>query len=144
MQSRLLKSDGERVFAVVLDPGEEAVDCLTRFAREQRISAASFTAIGAFRDVELGYFMWDRKDYKRIRIDEQVEVLALVGNIALKDDEPKLHPHIVVGKSDGTAHGGHLMQGHVRPTLEVVVEETPAHLHRVFDEQTGLALLRVR
>jgi predicted DNA-binding protein with PD1-like motif len=70
-------------------------------------------------------------------------VLALTGNIALKGDEPKLHPHIVVGKSDGSAHGGHLLGGHVRPTLEVIVTESPVHLHRRSDPETGLALLRL-
>ena len=70
-------------------------------------------------------------------------MLALTGNVALKDGEPKLHPHIVVGKSDGTAHGGHLLEGHVRPTLEVIVTESPAHLQRRSDPETGLALLRL-
>jgi predicted DNA-binding protein with PD1-like motif len=36
-----------------------------------------------------------------------------------------------------------LLEGHVRPTLEVVVTETPAHLHRRFDPDAGLALIRM-
>ena len=62
----------------------------------------------------LGYFDWQTKDYTSIPIVEQVEVLALVGDIALNDGEPKLHPHVVVSKADGTAHGGHLLEAHVR------------------------------
>jgi predicted DNA-binding protein with PD1-like motif len=89
----------------------------------------------------LGYFDWQRKDYRRIAIEEQVEVLNLTGNVALADGKPKLHPHIVVGKADGSAHGGHLLEGHVRPTLEVVVTESPAHLQRRSDPETGLPLL---
>jgi predicted DNA-binding protein with PD1-like motif len=44
--------------------------------------------------------------------------------------DPKLHAHVVVGKSDGTAHGGHLLDAQVRPTLEVVLVEALQHLRR--------------
>ena len=75
---------------------------------------------------------------------EQVEVLSLVGDIALKDNgEPEVHAHVVVGKADGTAHGGHLLEAHVRPTLEVIVVESPIHLQRKFDPETKLALIRL-
>ena len=141
MQVRQISADGERRFAVVLDPGEEAVECLLAFAREHRVTAAAFTGLGAFSDVTLGFFDIERKDYERTRIDEQVEVASLLGNFALKDGEAKLHPHIVVTKRDGSAWGGHLMEGHVRPTLEVIVTESPAHLRRETDPDTGLPLL---
>jgi hypothetical protein len=107
------------------------------------LSAAEFTGIGAFSAAVLGYFDWQRKDYTRIPVDEQVEVLSLTGNIALADGEPKLHPHVVVGKADGSAHGGHLLEAHVRPTLELIVTESPAHLQRRSDPETGLALIRL-
>jgi uncharacterized protein len=78
-----------------------------------------------------------------IAVSEQVEVLSLVGNIAVKGAAPTVHAHVVVGKADGTAHGGHLLEAYVRPTLEVMVEESPQHLKRTFDAVTGLALLDV-
>jgi uncharacterized protein len=68
-------------------------------------------------------------------------VLSLVGDIALKDDGPQVHAHVVLGKADGTAHGGHVLEAHVWPTLEVVLTESPKHLHRKFDPETGLALI---
>jgi uncharacterized protein len=143
MNARVLNENGERTIVLVFDTGDEVVQGLTRWATEQRIADARFAAIGAFKDVVLGYFDWERKDYRRISIGEQVEVLSLVGNIALKDGEPSLHAHVVVGKGDGTAHGGHLLEAHVRPTLEVMVEEAPRHLKRTFDPVTRLALLDV-
>jgi hypothetical protein len=143
MKGKLISEGTQRTFAVVLSTGDEAVQCLTAFAKEQRLLASHFTAIGAFRDCVLGYFDWQRKDYLRIPIDEQVEVLALLGDIALNDAEPKLHPHVVVGKADGTAHGGHLLEAHVRPTLEVIITESPSHLQRRSDPETGLALIRL-
>jgi len=64
-----------------------------------------------------------------------------VGNIVFDNGDPKLHAHIVIGKADGTAHGGHLLEAHVRPILEVILVESPAHLHRKMDKETGLALI---
>jgi predicted DNA-binding protein with PD1-like motif len=68
--------------------------------------------------------------------------MSLMDNIA-QDDKgyPKLHAHVVVGKPDGTAHGGHLLDGYVRPTLEVVVVEAAQHLRRTMRSEFGLALL---
>jgi len=143
MKSKLLdEDDGRRAFVLVFDSGDEVIAGLLDFARAQHLDASQVTAIGALRDVTLGYWDWDTKQYRRIPIREQVEVLSLVGNITLgPDGSPRVHAHIVVGKSDGTAHGGHLLEGHVRPTLEVVLNESPAQLRRRTDAKTGLALI---
>jgi predicted DNA-binding protein with PD1-like motif len=143
MKSKLINEAPQRTFAVVFDKGDEVLENLQAFAREHGLSAAEFTGLGALSDAVLGYFDWQKKDYVRIPIDEQVEVLNLTGNVALADGGPKLHPHIVLGKADGTAYGGHLLEGHVRPTLEVIVTESPKHLERRSDAETGLALLRL-
>jgi predicted DNA-binding protein with PD1-like motif len=142
MKSKLIHDqDGERTFAVVFDRGEEALAGLRAFAGEQNLTAARFTAIGAFSDVLLGFFDLERKEYHKIPIREQVELLSLIGDVAQHHGKPKVHAHVVVGKRDGTAHGGHLLEAHVRPTLEVMVVQAPSHLQRAIDEETGLALL---
>jgi hypothetical protein len=142
MKTALLhENEGLRTFAMVLATGDEAVRALTGFATEHRVKATQFTAIGAFSRVVVAYFDWAAREYKHIPIDEQVEVLSLVGDITLEGDAPKIHAHVVLGKADATAHGGHLIEGHVRPTLEVVLTETPRHLHRRFDRASGLNLI---
>ncbi|MGH7266746.1 MAG: PPC domain-containing DNA-binding protein [Candidatus Rokuibacteriota bacterium] len=141
MKSKLLNDHGGKTFALVFDSGDEVIAGLTRFAEEHGLSASHFTAIGAFSDVTLGYFERQRKDYRKIPVREQVEVLSLVGDVALKDGHPKVHAHAVIGKADGTAHGGHLLEAHVWPTLEVVLIESPRHLRRRMDETSGLALI---
>lgn len=131
----------ERTFALVFDTGDEVIAGLTAFAKDRRLTACHLTAIGAFSDLTVGFFDWEAKDYTKIPIREQVEVLSLVGDIALKEGQPTLHVHVVVGKSDGTAHGGHLMEAHVRPTLEVILVESPSFLQRTHDSDSGLALI---
>jgi hypothetical protein len=141
MKAKLINEMGEKTYAIVFDKGDEVVEGLLSFAREEKVQASHFTAIGALSDVTLGYFNWTKKTFDKISIQEQVEVLSLVGNIVFDNGNPKLHAHVVIGKSNGTAHGGHLMEGHVRPILEVILVEVPSHLHRKIDKETGLALI---
>ena len=135
------EANGQKTFALVFDKGDELVAGITHFAKENRLDAASLTAIGACSDATLGYFDVQKKEYEEIPVEEQVEVLSLVGDIALEGEEPQLHAHVVVGRRDGAAMGGHLLEAHVRPTLEVVLVESPEHLRKKTDPETGLALI---
>jgi len=141
MKSTLLDATGSKTWALIFDKGDEAVAGLTAFAKAQKLGAAHFTAIGAFSDVTLGYFDRAARDYKKIPLREQVEVLSLIGDVALDKGEPKIHAHVVVGRADGEARGGHLLEAHVWPTLEVVLVESPRHLRKRHDPETGLALI---
>lgn len=143
MRAKLINDGSEKTYALILESGEEAVSQLQRFARENKLDASRITAIGAFSSATLGYFNWESKDYEKIPINEQVEVLSLIGDIALQDGEPKIHAHVVVGKRDGSAHGGHLLAAYVRPTLEILLTESPGWLKRSYDAESGLALINV-
>jgi uncharacterized protein len=144
VKAKLLhEQQGEKTFVLIFETGDEVASGLLDFARNHHLDSSHFTALGAFSDVVVGYFDWAKKEYKRISLPEQVEVLALVGDIALNQGEPKVHAHVVVGKADGTAHGGHLLEAHVRPTLEMVLVESPQHLQRQSDPASGLALIRL-
>jgi uncharacterized protein len=146
MKTRLLHQDGQhRTFVAVLSTGDEVMSCLQQFAEAERLSAAQITALGAFKRAELLFFEWETKAYLPIPVNEQTEVAALVGDIALDaNGVPTLHIHVVLGKRDGVAVAGHLSKGEVRPTLEVLITETPAHLHRRKDPATGLALIQLK
>ena len=143
MKSKLIGSGAEQRYVLVLATGDAVMEQLQRFAKENDLTASNFTAIGAFSDARIGFFDLRNEDYEAIAINEQVEVLSLVGDITLDNGKPKIHAHVVVGKRDGTAHGGHLLEAHVRPTLEVVLTESPATLKRRSDPATGLALIDI-
>jgi len=145
MKAQLLHDNqGEKTFAVIFATGDEAISGLTAFAKEKGLAASHFTAIGGFQEATLGYFNLEKKDYDKIPVREQVEVLSLVGDISLTEKgEPKIHAHVVLGRSDGTTRGGHLVEGRVRPTLEVMLVESPRHLRRKHDPETGLGLIQL-
>ena len=101
MQAKVLNEAPERTCALVLQTGEEVVAALEGFAQEHGLAATRITAIGALQRAVVGYFDWQRKDYERIAVNEQVEVLSLIGDVALADGRPKLHAHVVLGRRDG-------------------------------------------
>jgi len=146
MRAKLVAEGTTATYVVVLDQGEEAVSALTDWAASERVSAAQVTAVGAFEQAVVGWFDRAAKDYRRITVG-QCEVLSLIGDIAIgpggdgEAEQSQPHLHAVLGLSDGTTRGGHLLEGHVRPTLEVMVREAPAQLRKTLRPDIGLALI---
>lgn len=137
-------AESPKTLVVILDTGDELLSSLKHFARTEHLAASSFKAIGALSDVELGWFNWETKKYQTaVKLQEQVELLSLIGDVALKENEPQVHAHLVVGRRDGTAHGGHLLSATVRPTCEIVITESPQHLQKEIDPESGIALIRL-
>jgi uncharacterized protein len=143
MRSKLI-AEYPKTFAVILDTGDEILSSLKSFARTEHLAGSSFKAIGALSAVDLGWLNWETRKYETaVKLQEQVELLSLIGDIALKDDEPQVHAHLVIGRQDGTAHGGHLLSATVRPTCEIVITESPQHLQKEIDPVSGIALIRL-
>jgi uncharacterized protein len=139
-----LVDERPKTFVLVFETNDELAQSLKEFASQEKLASASFKAIGALSSVRLGWLNWETKRYEpSVSLDEQLELLSLIGDIALKDGEPQIHAHAVVGKRDGTAHGGHLLQAHIRPTCEVVLTESPVHLTKEFDPTAGIALIKL-
>ena len=141
MKSMIVEDADVVTYVVVCDPGDEAVAALTQFARAEDLEAAQITAVGAFERAVVGWFDRTAKEYRHIPVDQQCEVLSLIGDVAVGQDGPSVHVHVVLGLSDGTTRGGHLLEGRVFPTLELVVRETPAQLRKVMRPDLGLALI---
>jgi uncharacterized protein len=143
MKSTKIAGDaGYETRVVILDSGEEAFAALIKSANDALLTAASLTAIGAFENATIGWFNFENKTYKKIEVEEQCEVLSAIGDIAICDDsKASLHVHVVLGLSNGTTRGGHLLAGTVRPTLEVVLIDTPSHLRRKKKRDLGIALI---
>lgn len=142
MQAKLINDGKERTFALVFERGDEVMSGLQVFVVDYNVHAARFSAIGAFERAKLGWFDWDRKCYEPIDVQEQVEVLSLIGDVAMDGAKPRVHAHAVLGRRGGATVGGHVMEAIVRPTLEVLLIDSPGHLRRVFDPESGIALIR--
>jgi uncharacterized protein len=141
MKAKVVEDADVVTYVVVCDPGDEAVSALNEFARSERLEAAQITAVGAFEHATVGWFDREVRDYRHIGVEEQCELLSLIGDVAEGQDGPIVHVHVVLGLSDGTTRGGHLLEGRVFPTLEAVVTEAPAQLRKVFRPELGIALI---
>jgi uncharacterized protein len=141
MKSKVVEDADVVTYVVVCDRGDEAVAALTQFARSERLEAAQISAVGAFERAVVGWFDPAAKQYRRIPVDQQCELLSLLGDVAMGEDGPIVHMHATLGLPDGTTRGGHLLEARVNPTLEAVVTETPAELRKVMRPDIGLALI---
>ena len=126
---------------LVLRTGDDALAAIAGFAGNKLIEGGSFSAIGAFETSTIAFWNRDTKEYERIEVPEQVEVLTMTGNVAMTGNDRRLHAHVILGRRDGSTIGGHLMQAVVRPTLEVFLVDLGMRLTRSRDEATGLWLL---
>jgi predicted DNA-binding protein with PD1-like motif len=143
VRARVLRVDPERTWILVFEQGDAVIEGLLAFAREHDIRGARLWAIGALEDVELGFYRKEKRDYDRFSLVEELELLSLNGNLSITEEGPLVHAHVVLGRSDGAAHGGHLFEAHVGPTLEAFVVESPSELRREMDERFRLPLIRL-
>lgn len=141
MKSKVVEDADVVTYVVVCDPGDEAVAALNQFVRSERLEAAQLTAVGAFESATVGWFNPATKEYRPNLVDEQCELLSLIGDVAMGEDGPILHMHAALGLSDGTTRGGHLLEARVNPTLEAVITETPAQLRKVMRPDLGIAVI---
>jgi len=146
LQSRLVSGGpgGEMTFAVVFAKGDEVLSGLTEFAERGNFSSGYFTAIGALQRARFGWFDRERKAYRDIPINEQVELISLIGNVALVNGTPQIHAHGAVGFQDGRMSGGHLLEAVAWPTVEIFFKTWPTPLIKEHDDETDLYLFDLK
>jgi predicted DNA-binding protein with PD1-like motif len=144
MKAKQVAGGSSVTYVVILDEGEEAFCVLSDWAARHQVPAGQVTAVGAFERATVGWFDRAARDYRRIEVGQQCEVLSLIGDIALgagNAGQPQVHLHAVLGLADGSTRGGHLLEGYVWPTLEVIVREAPTELRKTYRPDIGLALI---
>lgn len=133
----------DRGYILRLDRGEEILTSVTAFAKAEKIEAAFVTGIGAVKDVTLGIFQRDKKEYSQKAFDGEYELLSLDGNLSMVDGEQFTHLHCVLSGNDYVAFGGHLFGATVAVTGELRVVPLGGRLERRLNPEIGLKLLDV-
>ena len=142
MKVRLISDvNGTKEYAVIFGKGDEVLSGLLDFADEYQVTSGHFTAIGALSGATVAWFDDQKKMFHEIPINTQVEVLSMIGDLALYQGKPAVHTHMVVGDRDGKTTGGHVIEAFVFPTLEVFVTVDPTPLHKKYDPETDLTLI---
>jgi predicted DNA-binding protein with PD1-like motif len=129
---------------LVFAKGDEVLSGLTEFAARENLMAGYFTAIGALQRARFGWFDRAQKAYRHIPINEQVELISLIGNVALVNGTPQIHTHGAVGFRDGQMRGGHLLEAIAWPTLELFFTTWSTPFIKEHDDETDLSLFNLK
>lgn len=138
----LLNVTAARKFMGRLAKGDDLLAALTNISEQLGITLGDVKVIGAVSRARVGYYHQDSRQYEWLDLERHLEILALEGNISLKDDKPFVHAHVILGDGEGRAFGGHLAEGTTVFAAEFIIQEFKAEraLHRQMDEATGLFL----
>jgi hypothetical protein len=137
------KGNVSSVIVERLQSGCDILQGLNELIRQNHVTAADFTAIGAVRKAVVGYFI-GQGQYSTVALDGPLEIVSCVGNISLKENQPFVHAHISLANSKANVYGGHLLPGCiVGATFEVTLHVHDTDLTRTHDPETGLFLLDI-
>ena len=133
-----------RMLFIKLEPDDDLLESLTEAVTDNSIQTGFFTAIGAIKTANLGYYLLDQKKYKTITLEGNFEIASCLGNVTLKDGNPMIHAHLVVSDQKGRAFGGHLLADNkISVTGEIFLVEAGAPLIRTLDDQFQLSLINL-
>jgi predicted DNA-binding protein with PD1-like motif len=131
---------GRKAWLVRFDYGEEVTAGLLSFAKQKRMQGAIFSGIGALKDPQLAYYDLVLKQYTKKKFRGIFEAAGFDGNLAVLDNKPVFHIHVVLGDKNLRSYAGHFVSGFAGGTLEVTICKTMP-LKRAKDRKTGLNLL---
>lgn len=124
-----------------LERGEKIIESLRKFCAENNISAGYFSGIGALDEAELAHYIVKNKKYTYESFRQPLEIINMTGNVTIMNKEIYLHCHITLSDVNMDAIGGHLKEGIVSATCEIVLVKLDAAVERKYDEVTGLNLI---
>jgi len=136
-----VKSTGKRIMGR-LPKGSDLLGALTDICQRSGIHLGGVRAIGAVTRARVGYYDQAARVYNFLELNQDLEILALMGNISLKDGKPFVHAHLTLGDDQGRAFGGHLAEGCEVFACEFEIEQYQGEkaLERGWDQETGLML----
>jgi len=129
-------------YFLVFEPGDNVIEHFIKFCKDYHVRTGSFTGIGGLSSIKLGHFNTTTQRYMEKDVVENLEVLSLNGNITIKDKEPFIHMHATVSDANMNFYGGHVIEAEVSVTLEIHIADYRETLHREFDEELGLFIIR--
>ena len=133
------------LYAVRLEDGDDIMASLRRFVEAQDLQAGLVEGIGSLKRVRLGYYDFEKtRKYTWKVFEEDMEILALTGNVSVKDDGTYLpHVHVSLGRKDFTVLGGHLDDGSIANMVEIFIRQLPGRLTKRHDATVGLNVLEL-
>jgi len=134
MQSK----EKDNLIFVRLFPDEDIYECLKETCKKHNVeTAVVLSGIGQLKRFKLGYFK-EKGNYTPQLFEKPHELLSLTGNISKQGEEYNFHLHAVLGNEEKNAIGGHLIEGKVEVTNEIILLKTNFKFKRKLEKVTGL------
>ena len=133
------KINNNKIF-ISLQTGDEIIESITKIFKEEKFYSGMINGIGAINQVELGFYNLESKKYKKEFFKDDYELTSLMGNIALKDEQPFVHIHINMSDDNFGVLGGHLFSAVTAASAEVIILLDDQSIKRQLDQNVGLYL----
>ena len=137
----IIKKINKNIFVLRIKPNEELFSSILNFAKQNKIKSGFFYGLGACQKCILGRYNEKTKNYNWKKINKQMEIGNLVGNLTIKENEPYLHIHAVLSDKNLKAISGHLKEMIIYPTCEIMFFKFDKLIKRKFNSLTGLYLI---
>ena len=128
----------DKDYFIYIEKNEKVMDTLTRFCKEQSITNAKISGIGAVKQSEIGAYDTIGKEYIRKQFPDVWELVSYEGNVTLKDGDPFVHGHIVLSNHVMKTIGGHLFEMSVAAVGEFFLRKFDNDAYREINEDVGL------
>ena len=139
MKSKKIKD----TYFIRLERGEKIIEPLMNFCNKNKIICGYFFGIGALDEVELAHYIVENKKYTSKTLKQPLEIINMSGNIATMNKEVYLHCHITLSDEKMKAIAGHLKEGRISATCEIVLVKLNATINRKHDDFIGLNLIDI-
>jgi len=130
--------ENDNLIFIRLFPEEDVINEIINACKKHKVrTAILISGIGQLKKLKLGYFK-DKGNYSPKLFNKPLEILSLTGNIIRNMNDYNVHLHIVVGDENKKALGGHLIEGKISITGEIVLLKTNIEVYRKINKKTGL------
>jgi len=133
----------DHTYIIKLDRGEKIIESIKKFCVENDIKCGYFSGIGALDEVELAHYIVENTKYTSKVFKQVLEITNLTGNITTMDNKVYLHCHITLGNEKMGVIAGHLNEGIISATCEIILVRLEAEINRKHDDLIGLNLLDI-
>jgi predicted DNA-binding protein with PD1-like motif len=128
----------DNIIVIRLFQDEDLIKKLKEVCKKHHVkNAILISGLGQLSKFKLGFFN-ENRFYDIEKFDEPHELLSLSGNICQQNDDYEFHIHAVLSNEKKNAIGGHLIEGKVEVTNEIVLLKTHVEFIRKVEEKTGL------
>ena len=141
MKTSFVYQQRQNNFLIRVNRGGKIIACLIDFCQKEKIKAGFFIGIGAVDQATLAHYSIENQKYSQKKFNQPLELTSLSGTVATLDNQPSVHAHAVLADNSFKTISGHLVEGRISGTGEILIVPLGKEIKKKFDQETGLNIL---